>query len=276
MEEFNREKHKNSSWSFNETQKKAILHGEGPLRIIAGPGSGKTEVLISRALKLILVDEIKPSSIFVTTFTEKAAENMEERIVDRFEAFSGTGSKDINELYIGTLHKLANDIMQDFRYPDYTNVELLDEVGQKLFLYQHSALVDFIHNSKKEKIDSDKWKSLEEDEIGSGNEWKFFEPIYGWGVSSDYGPNKWQATEAARILLDRASQFCVDPDKMKLSDALPIRVIGEGLEKYRQTLIDNHRCDFSRLIERFINFLDHESGRRFLFGKITIPELNIY
>ncbi|MEM2900230.1 MAG: UvrD-helicase domain-containing protein, partial [Thermoplasmata archaeon] len=64
-------------------QKKAIVHGKGPLFIMAGPGSGKTEVIVARTLKLILVDGIEPASILLATFTEKAARNMKDRIADR-------------------------------------------------------------------------------------------------------------------------------------------------------------------------------------------------
>ncbi len=50
-----------------------ILHGDGPLYLPAGPGSGKTRVLLWRAVNLIAVRGIRPDDIFLSTFTEKAA-----------------------------------------------------------------------------------------------------------------------------------------------------------------------------------------------------------
>jgi superfamily I DNA/RNA helicase len=135
LEEANRERFDDASWSFNDAQRDAILQSGKPLHITAGPGSGKTEVLVSRTLKLLLVDDVQPGSIMLTTFTEKAAQSLEERIVDRLETIGFGDSVDANEVRIGTLHSLCNDVMQEYRYPEYANVELLDEDGQQLFMY---------------------------------------------------------------------------------------------------------------------------------------------
>ena len=81
LELANQRRFEDSEWSFNRAQRSAILHGTGPLHVTAGPGSGKTEILVCRALKLLAVDEVSPGSILLTTFTEKAAQNLEERIV---------------------------------------------------------------------------------------------------------------------------------------------------------------------------------------------------
>ncbi len=57
----------------NKEQKKSILYTGGPLYLPAGPGSGKTRVLLWRTLNLIVFHEVKPEEIFLSTFTEKAA-----------------------------------------------------------------------------------------------------------------------------------------------------------------------------------------------------------
>ena len=61
----------------NDAQREAILHGDGPLFITAGPGCGKTTVLKWRALNLIVYKGIKPEEIFLGTFTEKAARQLQ-------------------------------------------------------------------------------------------------------------------------------------------------------------------------------------------------------
>ena len=53
----------------NENQQKAILHLDGPLFLTAGPGSGKTRVLLWRTLNLIVFEGVKPEEIFLSTFT---------------------------------------------------------------------------------------------------------------------------------------------------------------------------------------------------------------
>lgn len=84
--------------SFSEEQEKVINHAEGPLRVCAGPGSGKTAVLVERIRKL--VDSGVPAEkILAITFTKKAAQEMQERIQ--------AGQK----VNIYTLHALAFGIL---------------------------------------------------------------------------------------------------------------------------------------------------------------------
>ena len=63
--------------SSNEDQKKAISsHANESLFIVAGPGSGKTTVIVLKILKYIFVDDIAPDEILATTFTRKAANEL--------------------------------------------------------------------------------------------------------------------------------------------------------------------------------------------------------
>lgn len=92
----------------NHEQREAILHEDGPLFLPAGPGSGKTRVLLWRAINLITTNCVKPEEIFLSTFTEKAALQLRNGLRTLLSAVSEkTGTPyDTAKLYVGTIHSL--------------------------------------------------------------------------------------------------------------------------------------------------------------------------
>ena len=94
----------------NSKQKEAVTHTEGPVLVIAGPGSGKTKVLTHRIAYLIGKTGINPSAILAVTFTNKAAEEMKNRI--RF-LLSDLDFSDCGLLpTIGTFHNICARILR--------------------------------------------------------------------------------------------------------------------------------------------------------------------
>ncbi|GMT46935.1 MAG: DNA helicase [bacterium] len=89
----------------NPQQREALLHTDGPLLVLAGAGSGKTRVITHKYALLIKEKKIPPSSIFTVTFTNKAANEMKERI-------SSLISEDLKGCWIGTFHSQCNRILR--------------------------------------------------------------------------------------------------------------------------------------------------------------------
>jgi len=92
----------------NQPQREAVTHGEGPLLVLAGAGSGKTRVLTCRIAHLLAVGAAEPSQITAVTFTNKAAREMRERVENLLGRPLGGG-------FVGTFHRWTLDFLR--RYP---------------------------------------------------------------------------------------------------------------------------------------------------------------
>lgn len=235
-------------YDLNQRQKDAVDHGTGPLWLLAGPGSGKSEVLVTRALKLLCVDGIAPRSIFLTTFTTKAARNLEDRLASYLatlqEADPSLRSIDLADMRLGTLHSLCNDILQEYRYPAYQNVRLLDDVEQHLFAYRSAEIADYQNITF--------WAQFEH-------------ALPQWSARFGYPRNKWKRVKAAVTLFNHIAEDCVDIQK-KQAAAGHWAILADFYQQYAQALRERFRCDFAHLQSRFLEFINSSAGTVFLRG----------
>jgi len=122
--------------AFSEVQKRAIEHLDGPMMVLAGPGSGKTTVITRRVRWLIESAGVNPANILVATYTKAAAMEMKERFLHLM------GNKRVS-VNFGTLHSVcftilkqayhyssANIIMEDKKF--HILKEIVDEEGIEL------------------------------------------------------------------------------------------------------------------------------------------------
>ena len=132
----------------NLQQQKAIHVTEGPLLIIAGPGSGKTFTLVERIYYLISEKGIPPERLFVSTFTEKAAAELITRISSRLAA--DNIAVNLNEMYVGTFHSICLRFLEENRESTRLkrNFTLLDQFDQQYFLYQRLSAYQEIEGSE--------------------------------------------------------------------------------------------------------------------------------
>lgn len=114
---------------FNDNQREAIEHLNGPLLIVAGPGSGKTMILVERVIHLIKNHDKKPESFLLITFTKKAADELRERLINKI------GDLAI-KIHVSTIHSFCYNILAD--NPEYHNLatdfKVFDELSQIMFL----------------------------------------------------------------------------------------------------------------------------------------------
>ena len=116
----------------NPDQFRAVTHGEGPLLIVAGAGTGKTQVITRRIAWLIATRRARPSEILALTFTDKAAEEMALR-VDQLVPYGYTDTA------ISTFHAFGDGLIREFALelglpPD---VRVLSRAEVVIFLREH-------------------------------------------------------------------------------------------------------------------------------------------
>lgn len=209
----------------NSRQLEAIQATEGPVLIIAGPGSGKTMTLVERLVFLVLKG-VKPEQILVATFTEKAAKELITRVSNRLLELDLRIN--LNEMYIGTLHSIFLRILEENR--EFTrlkrNYRLLDDFDQKYFLFR--------------KINS--YLKVDNCELLLG----------------DHKVNRWDKAKNLIFYLNRVGEECLNPDDLIKSEDASIVAIGKFYEIYRSQLAEENALDFSTIQEEALYLLENK------------------
>ncbi len=127
----------------NVAQKEAVDTIFGPVLVIAGPGTGKTQLLSARVAHILRKTDAQPQNILCLTFTENGAANMRERLT----RFIGSDAYDVG---IGTYHAFGSTVIS--RYPEYfTDIRLerpVDELGKHQILTSILEAIDYTNPMK--------------------------------------------------------------------------------------------------------------------------------
>lgn len=165
--------------TLNDQQKAAVLHASGPAMVLAGAGSGKTRVLTTRVAWLVQEQKVDPSEILLVTFTNKAAQEMGQRVQ------SLTGAK---LPFSGTFHRIAANILRRDGYhvglkPGFTIYDADDQLSliKQIYKAQGFSTKENNPNAVKATISKAKNEMLtweEYERLASGQFQEFTARIY--------------------------------------------------------------------------------------------------
>ncbi len=203
----------------NDEQRESITATEGPLLIIAGPGTGKTFTLVKRIVYIIKEKGVKPEEILVATFTNKAANELITRVTN--ELMDMGISVNVKDMYIGTIHSICLRLLDEFI--EYTNLDRhysqLDETAQ---VYMMSCA----------------WN------------WKKFLEIKNFDKYFD-------KTKVGKLvkLINKFEEECVDVDAMLKSNSPYEACLGNAILVHRQILKENNKVTFTTMQTELLSLL---------------------
>jgi DNA helicase-2/ATP-dependent DNA helicase PcrA len=192
--------------------------------IIAGPGSGKTYTLVERIVYLITHKGIAPESLFVVTFTDKAARELTTRISNRLAELSIQFN--LNEMYLGTFHSICLRLLEDFR--EFTRLKrsftLFDQFDQQYFVYQHIK----------------EFRELPDAQL----------------VMGDDQTGRWSQSESLLKLLNKVSEEALDTSILAAAPEPEIRALATCFAKYQELLHEHNSLDFSGIQYETLRLLE--------------------
>ena len=117
--------------TYTESQKKAIETIDGPVLIIAGPGTGKTFTIVERVCHMVANLDIDPKHIMISTFTNKAATELLDRLSTKFKE-KGI-NKDVNHMLLGNFHGICRKIEGFMAVVATNQVNAIDQITKLVF-----------------------------------------------------------------------------------------------------------------------------------------------
>ena len=234
---------------------------DGPLFLMAGPDLGKL-VFLWRTVNLIVFHNVPPEKIFLATFTEKAAKQLQ----DGLQAILGTVTNrtgkpyDISKMYVGTIHSLCQRIIGDRRFvPDRSRMKvpsLLDELDQYFFVNSSMfwrKVREILH--------------IEDDEEFRSELKQYFE---------NWGSSKHESAQSLISIFNRFSEEnlsaeMIQKQAQELGDDTLYK-IAKLYQWYKEELFSKNQVDFSLLQQKALDVLKMSDHTIYEFQHIIIDE----
>lgn len=206
----------------NASQKEAIDSTEGPVLMIAGPGTGKTFTLVKRIAYLVIEKKVCPSEIMVVTFTEKAAKELLTRISNEFLKYDI--DININEMYIGTFHSVCLRILKE--NSEYIeggfNYRVLDAFEQVYLVSRYPGIFRSIR-----------------------------------GFNSFFNKkDMWEQSSKICNYVNRLMEEMVDEEAMKNDYDPEMKFLGNLISKYKNLFDKKSRLDFASIQTKTFELLE--------------------
>lgn len=239
----------------SEAQKKAVEHDlQVPLWVIAGPGTGKTYTLVWQVLKRLLVDDIPPQRMVVTTFTRKAATELRTRLIQGRDqlvkaGLSAASALDLSQLLLGTLHELCSDVLRKQRYPETLRVRILgNQLSQQFFVQRtRNPLMECDH--------LDFWRKFKMQERKKGQE---------------LPPYRTKRAKQICTLLNRLTENNISPTMLLTEGDPQLNLLADSYGHYVLHLRDQNRSDQALMQQHFLAFLNTPTGQQWVDSGLTV------
>lgn len=224
------------------------------LFVVAGPGTGKTTAMTLRVLRLMLVDNIDPSAILVTTFTRKAATELRSRILgwgDKLRNFLVKNEKDqtkakklkdldLNRVLTGTLDSVCEDVLMDSRLPGSEESVVIQDLAANTLMIQQGIV------NRRRQHDP--------------NLQSYVKRL----VEDDRNKSPSDLSKTIRSIGERIYHDQADFDQYRNSNRDPaIHTLCRALDHYDDELKDRRLQDFARLEQLFLDWLHSPNSSRF-------------
>ncbi len=245
----------------NVNQREAILHINGPLFLTAGPGSGKTRVLLWRTLNLIVFNDVKPEEIFLSTFTEKAALQLKEGLRNLLGLVTNETGKpyDISKMSVGTVHSICQSLIIDRRFSEAGTRKhppvLMDSLSQYFKIYN-------------KKFWQELWNAG-----GFRDEEAAHYAITTYFLGKEINSRHVAVTECI-ALFNRFSEENLNASSIKTNDET-LKALLKMYQHYRDSLQINtytKEVDFSLLQQEAFNTIEKFAGSGNVFKHLIIDE----
>lgn len=230
-------------------EQQAAITAKGPHLVLAGPGTGKTFVIIKRVIHLIKNEQVSPLNIMVVTYTVKAANELKTRLSD--ECRQEGLDVNLNEMYIGTFHHICRRLLKEYSsYNDVAKCFMETDQFEELYLV-------YEHFDEFEKIEGFETVVPKFSMIGRADK----EPkLY----------SKWKRVTQVSNIISRLAEELLDPKELvQFHTGIP-QVCGRIWMKYQKICKEKRFIDFSSLQrETYHMLMNYPEVRKDIGRKIS-------